>query len=330
MDAQIVQALQLDPRAAFSSVAADLGVAEQTVARHYRRLRRDGLVRVIGSVDSPALGEDDWLVRVHCRPDGARAVAEALARRDDAAWVSIAAGGAEVSFSMHPRTQQDRDDLLEQRLPRSAPVLDITAALILHRFVGNHAVDWRGRHKILTEQGASAQGRDVQLEESDHRLLELLARDGRTSYAVLARATGLSIGRVTRRIAALQEGGILYFDLDMSPAALGHGLAAYMWLNVGPAQLESVGSALADFDETTYVAAVTGPFNLFATLICPGTSALYRFMSTKMAALQGINNFELVPVLRRLKQAGSITSGDRLAGPTPARRRAGQPGPRSR
>jgi DNA-binding Lrp family transcriptional regulator len=156
------------------------------------------------------------------------------------------------------------------------------------------------------------------IEDADHALLELLARDGRTSYAVLARATGMSLGRVIRRIAALQAGGVLYFDLDMAPAAMGSGLAAFLWLNVGPAQLDSVGRALADHDETTYTAAVTGPFNLFAVVFCDSADHLYRYMATKMAALDGVHSFELSPVLRRLEQAEALTVGDRLAQPTPA------------
>ncbi|MEV6770261.1 Lrp/AsnC family transcriptional regulator [Nocardia sp. NPDC051030] len=327
LDKQIVQLLQLDPRSSFSHIASELGVAEQTVARHYRRMRREGLARVIGFVDAPALGESDWLIRVRCRPEGAVQVAEALARREDAAWVSIAAGGAEVVFSLHPRTQQDRDDLLVQRLQRSTPVLDITASMILHRFVGRNAVDWRGRREIRTGgqpvDSNSLPAKDSQIEDGDRALLALLALDGRTSYSVLARSTGMTIGRVIRRVDALQAAGILYFDLDMAPAALGSGFAAFLWLNVGPAQLEPVGRALADHDETTYTAAVTGPHNLFATIFCETPDALYRYTTTKLAALQGIHGFELSPVLRRLKQAGALTAGDLLAQPpaAPSRRR---------
>jgi hypothetical protein len=84
-----------------------------------------------------------------------------------------------------------------QRLQRSAPVLDIIAAMIPHRFVGRNTVDWRGRRDILTPQQPAqpADVPDIQIEDGDHALLELLARDGRTSYAVLARATGMSLGR---------------------------------------------------------------------------------------------------------------------------------------
>ncbi|ATL70848.1 hypothetical protein CRH09_36380 [Nocardia terpenica] len=189
LDAQIVHALQLDPRAPFSRIAAEVGVAEQTVARRYRRLRRDGVVRVIGAVDPRALGENDWMIRVRCRPDGAAAVAEALAGREDASWVSICAAGAEVAFSLHPRSAHERDDLLVQRLRRSAPVHDVQAAMILQRFVRHDVRDWRGRRYASgTRDSILADGdSDSALHETDRTLLELLARDGRTSYSALAR-----------------------------------------------------------------------------------------------------------------------------------------------
>ncbi|MFF2557517.1 Lrp/AsnC family transcriptional regulator [Nocardia sp. NPDC058058] len=340
LDARIVHALQLEPRIPFAHIAAGLGVAEQTVARRYRRLRRDGIVRVIGAVDARALGESDWIIRLHCRPDGALAVAEALAQRDDAAWISIADAGAEIVFSLHPRSPQDRDDLLVQRLQRSAPVHDITAAMILHRFVRGDVIDWRGRQFAARTGGGepnpgvggeSSSGTaefaeaELRIGDADRILLELLARDGRTGYTVLSRATGMSIGRVTRRIAALRAGGVLYFDLDIAPAAVGAGTAAFLWLRVAPARLEAVGRAIAEHDEITYAAAISGSFNIFAVLQTDNTTALYRYVTTEMAALDGIHGFELSPVLHRLKQAGSRTTGGKLVHPKPLAARPARP-----
>ncbi|MCW2508709.1 MAG: Transcriptional regulator, AsnC family, partial [Modestobacter sp.] len=48
IDRRIVHAMQTDGRAPFSRLATVLGVSEQTVARRWRRLRADGVVRVLG------------------------------------------------------------------------------------------------------------------------------------------------------------------------------------------------------------------------------------------------------------------------------------------
>lgn len=320
-----MHALQLDPRVPFARLAAEFGVAEQTVARRYRRLRRDGMVRVIGAIDPRALGENDWIIRVHCRPDGARQVAEALARRDDAAWVSIAAAGAEVTFSLHPRSARERDELLVQRLQRSAPVHDIAAAMVLHRFVGADVIDWRGRQfaqGVVEPAAAEHTEADLRLREEDLALVELLSRDGRTGYTALARATGMTTGRVMRRIAALQAANILYFDLDIAPAAMGSSLSAFLWLRVAPARLDAVGRALVEHRETEYAAAVTGPFNLYAVLTAATADDLYRYVTTKLATLEGVHSFELTPVLERCKQAGARITAGRLTPPAPVPSRA--------
>ncbi len=92
LEREIIQALQIDPRAGFSRIAEVLGVSEQTVARRYRRLRGEGLLRVIGLVDPRSVGQSEWIVRVSCRPGGVGRLAEALARRDDVSWVTLTRG----------------------------------------------------------------------------------------------------------------------------------------------------------------------------------------------------------------------------------------------
>jgi DNA-binding Lrp family transcriptional regulator len=325
LDRKLVRALQLDPRAAFSRIGDVLDVSEQTVARRYRRLRRDGLLRVTGVVDPRALGLTDWMLRLRCRPDGALAVAEALARREDVSWVSLNSGGAEVMFALRSRTAAEREDLLLRRLPNSAPVLDISAAMILHRYIGSDPADWRGLSAELTPAQARqlcspaprTSSRPAVLEPGDDQLLDLLARDGRTSYAMLARATRMSMGRVMRRVSALDEAGVIYFDLDIAVAAMGDATSATLWLTVSPAHLDAAGRAFAEHDEVPFAAAITGRSNLVTTVTCADDDGLHRYVTTKLATIEGVTSYELAPVLRRIKQAGALIDGDRLANPPP-------------
>ncbi len=64
--------------------------------------------------------------------------------------MTINSGGSKVVFSLRSRTEAARDDLLVQRLPKSAPVLDIAAAVILYRYGGGNAADWQGLRDALT------------------------------------------------------------------------------------------------------------------------------------------------------------------------------------
>jgi DNA-binding Lrp family transcriptional regulator len=354
LDRQIIHALQVEGRAPFARIAQVLEVSEQTVARRYRRLRGDGLVRVIGLVDPVRLGQTDWTVRVQCRPGTTGQLADALARRDDVSWVSVSAGGTEIVCSVRSPTREQRDDLLLRRLPNTSHVLAVSAHAALHRFLGMRADDWLGLGDLLDDAqirrlrtgispastepaapepaapetsapGPSAPGPGA-LEPGDRAMIDALTRDGRASYATLAADTGWSEGRVTRRLAALRASGTVFYDLDLAFQQFGFHATAHLWLTLAPADLDAVGRAIARHAETATAAAVTGTANLMITVVCRTADDLYSYITTRLGALTAIRTIEVVPVARQVKQAGSLLNGMRLADPAPpARHHASSP-----
>jgi DNA-binding Lrp family transcriptional regulator len=346
IDRQIIHILQIQPRASFTRIAGTVGVSEQTAARRYRRLRGEGVLRVVGLVASAGLGQSDWVVRVQCRPDSSLKLARALARRDDVSWVTLGAAGSELVCSVRSRSREQRDELLLQRLPSTAPVLGISAHAVMHRFAGS-GPDWQAFGDQLTEEqldslaagsavtgapGAGAAGsadggtaarpeQPVALEPEDQPMLDVLARDGRAGYAALAAATGWSEGRVARRVETLHRHGAIYFDLDIATRMLGFSVTAYLWLTVEPARLGDLGLQLAEHPEVPFCAAVTGTSNLLASVVCRDIEALYQYVSTRVGALHGVRQVEVSPELMRLKQAGSLLDGPRLTDPPPFSRR---------
>jgi DNA-binding Lrp family transcriptional regulator len=327
LDQQIIYALQLSPRLAFARIAEVLGVSEQTVARRYRRLRGDGILRIVGLVDPWSLGQSDWLVRVGCRPGGAGRLADALARRPDVSWVTVGAGGSEVLCSVRSRSTRQRDDLL-QRLPATSQVLTLAAHEVMHRFVGSDATDWTGygprlspvQVRALLPPAAPAGARGtVTLQDADGPLLDALAQDGRASYAALAAETGWSQGVAARRVEALCAAGVLYFDIDLATQLMGFTAEAYLWLTVEPSRLAAVGELIADHPEVPFASAITGTANIVAAVVCRDTGALYRYVTTRIGAIDGVRQLEISPLHRRVKRAGTLVVGQRLAvGPPPA------------
>lgn len=325
--ARLIRCLQLAPRLPFSAAAEVLGVSEQTVARRYRRLVNDGILRVTAVVNPTALGQNNWMVRVQCRPSGAPSLAQALAQRDDISWVTLASGGAEVVCVLRARTSEARDDLLTQKLPRTAPVLGMSAAMVLHRFIGGgmHSTDdWTALAESLddAQQAAVLEHAHVllpdevaggfELKPPDALLLDALMHDGRASYGTLAAAAGITEARAKRRLNTLIQRGVAYFDVDLSADALGFHTLATLWMTVTPAELDRVGDALSREREVAYAAAITGPQNITASILCRDVSDLYRFATAKVGAIPGVQTMEISPVLRHVKQAGALTTGDRL------------------
>jgi DNA-binding Lrp family transcriptional regulator len=146
----------------------------------------------------------------------------------------------------------------------------------------------------------------------DAALFAQLRQDGRAGYAQLATGAGITPGRARRRLEALLGGGQAYVHTDLAFEQLGFPVASNLWLRVAPGDLEPVGVRLAALDETTFVAAVTGPANLAATVVCRSATELYGLVTNEVGAIDSIRSAELSPLIRRVKQAGTVLHGQRF------------------
>jgi DNA-binding Lrp family transcriptional regulator len=323
-DYRVIRALQLSPREGFARLSTVLGVSDATVARRYGRLRRSGVLRVVGIVDPGVLGQSEWIVRVQCRPDGTPAVAEALALRDDVSWVSLNAAGSEVTCVVRSRSREDREHLLVELLPRVATVLSLRASVIMHVFTTVGQQDWTVLDQALTEAEAGAlrpvdpsrspASTDVSLQPHDEAILLGLAADGRASHADLATAAGISPARTARRVRTLIETGVVRLDVELSRAALGFTTLADLWLQVAPDAVRAVGKELGMMPEVAFAAAISGVHNVHAAVNCRDLQDLFGFVTDRIGALRGVQSLEVSPVLRQLKQFNTLIKGDRLSG----------------
>ena len=309
LDRGLLHALQVDGRAPFRRIGEVLGVSDQTVARRYARLRSVQALRVIGVSDPAVVGDDQWMLRARCAPDAAPQIADALARRPDTSWISLNSGGTEIACSLRARDTVAAGEMLLARLPRTPRVLDVSAHQVLHVFYG-------GAHEPFTKQGPlddaqvarliehlPAAAPPPRLDDVDRRILRLLRADGRTAVEDLARECGTSASTVRRRLHDLRAGGLLYLDVDVSPEAHDLPMRTMLYLTVLPADLDAAGRALGGHAEVPFAAATTGRTNVYATVASPDAPALYRYLTTKVAALPGVQGVETAPVIRTVKAA---------------------------
>jgi DNA-binding Lrp family transcriptional regulator len=332
LDRQILHTLQIAPRAPFARIATVLDVSEQTVARRYQRMRGSGIVRVLARREpSRRPGSSYWTLRIGCRPGMAGTLADALARRGDTSWISIGAGGAEITCQAEV---EGTETGLLHHLPRASSVLTFSAHQMLHRFPGRGEIDWiLPGHDLSEEQrtflieGASVPVSatpplrptvSAEVTAADRPLLDALSHDGRAGWSVLAAATGWSQRQTAQRVNELSASGAIYFHLDVADSLVGVHAVANLWFTVAPAHLATAGSALADHDELAFVAAVTGATNLMASARAADAEALYRYITTKVASIEGIHNVEIVPHLVRVKQSHSLVENGLVREP-PAR-----------
>jgi len=119
--------------------------------------------------------------------------------------------------------------------------------------------------------------------------------------ASLAQATGRSSTALRRRLADLRASGALYFYVDVDFRDLGRRSQTMLWLSVPPDQMLAAAQELSTHPEVAFIAATTGPTNLYAVVIVPDPAALFTYLTTRVAKLPAIQHMESAPVIQTLK-----------------------------
>jgi Lrp/AsnC family transcriptional regulator, leucine-responsive regulatory protein len=92
--------------------------------------------------------------------------------------------------------------------------------------------------------------KDATLSKLDSALLNILVKDGRASFADIARQLGISRAHARTRVQALVGCGVIeMFGAVINPEKLGKVISTFVDIRVAPAALESLSQELADCNE---------------------------------------------------------------------------------
>lgn len=127
---------------------------------------------------------------------------------------------------------------------------------------------------------------------TDRAIIRLLQQNARISYAELSRATNIPESTVRRRMERLQQRGIIQFAMLAEPDKLGYDIRAMIGLRVELQKLSAIAAVLNDLDEVTFAAFLTGSFDVMLQVVVQSQEALVRFLTTKVATIDGVKSSE--------------------------------------
>ncbi|MFJ9564778.1 Lrp/AsnC family transcriptional regulator [Streptomyces fuscichromogenes] len=312
-DRRIAAALVASPRASWREVARCLGLSERTVVRRVALLYADGTLRAT-VVRNPARFPHliPIALRIRCRPNKIRQVAQALALRTDTVWVDILGGGDEISTIFFLEGAEARNNLLLRDLPATDAVGSWTAHTLLRVF----PTAFRWTAGLLspaelaelapdpvppTTPAPSYTPLDV-----DTALIAGLTEDGRATYTDLARRAGTTALTARRRLESLVQGQVLRLATELDLALLGAQTEALLWISVSPGVLQQTAQTLSAHPHVRFCAATTGPANLVIAVAAANLDALYTFLTDAVGPLDGVTAIDTTPLLATVKRTGLI------------------------
>jgi len=291
IDEQLVRVLQRDGRASYEAMARIVGLAPSTAKSRVRRLLSEGGLRLIGAIH-PAVFGLHQLGHVILETDGpARPIAERVAELDETSFVTTTAG----RFAVTAELRTGDLDAFSRGLASVQAVPGVRNAEVM-----TYLRIWKDPYfppGPLESPGPLA---DIELDASDHALLEHLRVDGRASFADLAGVSGLSSGATRTRVLRLLDAGVVHVGalVRLNPLSRTHTVGFALALR---GEVEPVARQVVELDEVDCFATGLGWCNGIGTIRAGSNDEVFATLE-RIRGLDRVRAVESWTHLRAIKE----------------------------
>ncbi|WBU52353.1 Lrp/AsnC family transcriptional regulator [Paracoccus sp. SCSIO 75233] len=132
----------------------------------------------------------------------------------------------------------------------------------------------------------------ITIDSIDRRILSELQRDGRISLTDLAERVGLSATPCKRRVARLEESGIISgYHARVDPGASGFGITVFVFVELERQHVDALKGfqrAVAGFAEVVTGTLMTGSQDFVLEVVVESLDEYERFLQNRLLKLEGI------------------------------------------
>ncbi|MGP4020977.1 Lrp/AsnC family transcriptional regulator [Saccharopolyspora sp. 5N708] len=309
-DLELIDALQVNPRASWADIGAVLDLDPVTVARRWKRLEDARL-----AWSTVALGQRQLhtmcvaFLELTCETGAASEVASELARQPHMFTVQHVAGSYDLwTIAIAPNLTSLSEYVLHQ-LPRQKGITRVRTHIATRAF----DLSMRWRLRVLNaeqverlRQCPTSPGTARPMDDYDRRLFTALSLDGRRSFTDLEAELGMTARTVQRRINRLTAVGDIAFRCDLARQLAGWHASAVLWLEMPDDYLERTGEQLLRWPETRTCAAIAGPNNLLLTVGLHQVADLHGLVTRLRTQFPHATIVDRQIVLRQVKLYGRV------------------------
>lgn len=128
----------------------------------------------------------------------------------------------------------------------------------------------------------------IELDDTDYRIIALLRADGRLPYRSIARELGLTEATVRARVRRLEDSRTMRVVAVTDIGAAGYGMLLAIGVQVENRSPEEVARELAAIPEVFSVNVVVGAQDLEILMVAEDQDALHRLLQERIATMAGV------------------------------------------
>ena len=140
------------------------------------------------------------------------------------------------------------------------------------------------------------------MNKTDAALINILVKDGRASYADIARQLGISRAHARARVQALVDSGVIeLFSAVINPEKLGKVISTFIDLRVAPAAMEAIAQELADCPEVVSLYVMSDLQSLHIHTLTDNYETFDRFVRARIFNRPEILSVDCKTLMTRVK-----------------------------
>ncbi len=140
------------------------------------------------------------------------------------------------------------------------------------------------------------------LDETDLKVLEILRKDGRATFAEIAAQLKVSPGMIRQRYNRLVDQGYLKVVAITNPVHRGIKTMALIGVRTDGNQMLKVADKIAKLKEVVYLVVVSGRYDIMIEVFCRDHEDLLNFVTEKLYAIDGVRETETFMHLKIVKE----------------------------
>ena len=140
------------------------------------------------------------------------------------------------------------------------------------------------------------------MNQLDTNILSMLIKDGRMSFAEIARELRVSRAHVRERVQQLTEQGVIeQFTAVINPEKIGKAVSAFLDIRVAPESIETVARSLSGRNEVVSLYIMSDMQSLHVHTLTDSQEALHKLVREQLFGRPGVLEVECKTLMARPK-----------------------------
>ncbi|MDO5745566.1 MAG: Lrp/AsnC family transcriptional regulator [Micrococcaceae bacterium] len=310
LDLQIINALQIEPRASWSSLAPVIGVDSLTLARRWERITAHGLAWPVAMLHD-SRSASNAIVEVQCHPGQVLDTARHASRDPAISSIDLTSGTRDIIMTLGARNDDELADYILTRLGKLPGVRSLRTYILNSTLkLGSK---WTLRALSPAQAGRVPRFRPPRAAAAKvvpgtlaSRLVGLLEQNLRSTNTELGQALGIGSQRVADAIATLRTEGILDLRVHLSQNYSNWPVVTWYFLQVPSISLLATDHAWLSMPEIQFAGVTFGQYNLIVALTAHSRADTLRLEAELEGRIHGARVVDRSAVIRVHKHIGHI------------------------